>query len=92
MICEFCKSENPDGSVYCKECGKRIDGKVPCPVCGQYTLKGEYCGICGAPMDGKVTCKCGTIYKGKYCPNCGMPAPVYKNVSANAYNRATPPQ
>lgn len=34
MNCQFCNAENVDDAVFCKECGKRIDGKTVCPACG----------------------------------------------------------
>lgn len=48
MICSNCKTENPDGAVYCKNCGARTDGQKICPRCKQTTPEdGAYCVHCG---------------------------------------------
>lgn len=73
MECKFCQSVNSDDAVYCKKCGKRLDGKRNCPSCGSVIEDDSvYCNVCGARVDGKVVCKkCGTAYEGAYCPQCG---------------------
>lgn len=67
MECKFCSTENSDNAVYCKNCGKRLDGKIVCPLCGKTTDAGAYCEMCGARIDGKVVCECGAIVEGNYC-------------------------
>lgn len=74
MNCQFCNAENADDAVFCKECGKRIDGKTICPACGQTTEIGTYCNRCGASLEGKTRCSCGTVFKGDFCPSCEKPA------------------
>lgn len=49
MICKNCETENPENAVYCKNCGKRLDGKQICPSCGKEN-----------PGDAKVCTMCGT--------------------------------
>ena len=73
MNCKFCETENPDSAVYCKQCGKRIDGNTVCPVCHKLTPDDAvFCTECGARLDGKNVCKeCGTLYEGRFCPACG---------------------
>lgn len=73
MNCKFCGVENPENAVFCKDCGKRIDGLTVCPSCGALTPEGgTFCTNCGIRLDGKTACTvCGTVYEGKYCPNCG---------------------
>ena len=73
MICNYCSQENPDNSVFCKNCGKRIDGKKVCPRCKALVDDtAVFCNMCGARMDGKTVCaKCGTAYEGNFCPDCG---------------------
>lgn len=76
MDCQFCGTENPENAVYCKNCGKRIDGLTVCPVCNNLVpADGTYCTNCGARLDGKQVCeKCGNVYEGHFCPSCGTEA------------------
>ena len=46
MKCVFCGTDNPDGALFCKKCGKRQDGMATCPSCGKD--KGRSCGRRGA--------------------------------------------
>lgn len=73
MNCKFCETKNPDSAVYCKQCGKRIDGNAVCPVCHKLTPDDAvFCTECGARLDGKNVCEeCGTLYEGRFCPACG---------------------
>lgn len=49
MICKNCEADNPDGAVYCKNCGMRFDGKRVCPSCGKETpADGKFCIFCGS--------------------------------------------
>ena len=51
MECRFCKTANPDEAVFCKKCGKRLDGTVICPNCGkQISVDDEFCMFCGANL------------------------------------------
>lgn len=51
MECRFCKTVNPDEAVFCKKCGKRLDGTTACPNCGkQISVDDEFCMFCGAAM------------------------------------------
>lgn len=88
MECKFCSTENSDNAVYCKNCGKRLDGKIVCPSCGKTTDAGAYCEMCGARIDGKVVCECGAIVEGNYCLQCGRPSPKIKFKPATAKQRA----
>ena len=33
MECKKCSAVNPEEAVFCRNCGKRLDGKVSCPAC-----------------------------------------------------------
>ena len=88
MECKFCSTENSDNAVYCKNCGKRLDGKIVCPSCGKTTDAGAYCEMCGARIDGKLVCECGAIVEGNYCLQCGRPSPKIKFKPADARQRA----
>lgn len=49
MNCKYCETENPEGSVYCLHCGKRLDGKIFCPSCKSLCPEEAlYCNACGA--------------------------------------------
>lgn len=79
MICKKCNAiVSEEGAVYCHECGARLDGKKPCPSCGQFVDETHvYCEYCGARTDGKVACpSCGTYQEGAFCVNCGTPLTV----------------
>ena len=74
MICEKCQTIVPEeNAVYCSTCGARLDGKKPCPSCGEYIEETyTYCVYCGARADGKTACPaCGTYHAGAFCPDCG---------------------
>ena len=32
MECKKCSAVNPEEAVFCRNCGKRLDGKVSCPA------------------------------------------------------------
>lgn len=54
MKCPFCNTENVEGAVYCKHCGKPLSqGGVVCPSC-QSTCPpiARFCFKCGAQLNG----------------------------------------
>lgn len=46
MICKNCGANNPDGKLFCSECGARLDDAKVCPNCGAVT-NGKFCPDCG---------------------------------------------
>ena len=51
MNCPSCGTENPDGSLFCKQCGRRLSETVTCPVCGELSpADGNFCIRCGARL------------------------------------------
>ena len=51
MTCPVCRSENPAGAKFCKECGSRL--AAACPSCGSPTLPdAKFCGECGTVLGG----------------------------------------
>lgn len=51
MDCKFCGTENPDSAVFCKHCGKPMNGMFVCPVCGkQSPADGAFCIYCGSRL------------------------------------------
>ena len=49
MNCSDCGAENPENAVFCKNCGRRLDGMAVCPACGALTpADGAFCVRCGA--------------------------------------------
>lgn len=48
MTCYHCNTENPENAVYCKNCGRRLDGMAVCAYCGKTTPQdGDFCIHCG---------------------------------------------
>ena len=51
IICSNCKNENPDGSLFCDECGTKLEIYVNCPNCGKSLPAGKkFCSACGTRM------------------------------------------
>jgi len=51
VICSVCRSENPVGAKFCKDCGTRL--AAACPSCGSPTLPdAKFCGECGTVLGG----------------------------------------
>ena len=51
MKCFYCGSETNANGIYCKKCGKRVDGLVECPTCHKLTPYGNFCVNCGAKLE-----------------------------------------
>lgn len=48
MLCKNCGAENPEGAVYCHNCGSRMDGMRACLSCGSLMSPDyEFCTACG---------------------------------------------
>ncbi|MBQ8196951.1 MAG: zinc ribbon domain-containing protein [Clostridia bacterium] len=73
MICKKCNAQIDDGSIFCCECGGRVDGKKTCQFCNALISENAiYCNKCGKRLDGKKICsKCGAEMKGAFCSICG---------------------
>ena len=55
MNCPFCGTANPDDSVFCKKCGRKMSGTVTCPACGATSpADGDFCTRCGARLNAPV--------------------------------------
>ena len=50
--CFYCKAVNAEGSVFCEECGKKIEKpREYCDACGTMNYPGQkYCGQCGTKL------------------------------------------
>ena len=49
MACPVCRSENPAGAKFCKDCGTRLS--AACPSCGSSTLPdAKFCSECGTVL------------------------------------------
>ncbi|MFL5673516.1 MAG: adenylate/guanylate cyclase domain-containing protein [Chloroflexota bacterium] len=49
MACPVCRSENPVGAKFCKDCGTRL--MAACPTCGSPTLPdAKFCSECGSVL------------------------------------------
>lgn len=56
MNCKSCGRENAENAVFCKYCGKRMDGMKLCPNCkNQIDEDSDFCIHCGAKADGSYT-------------------------------------
>lgn len=75
MKCDKCGNEVATGSLFCDNCGNRLEKKkssVVCPVCGKENKEGSvFCGECGrklpvvpAMCPDEDSCE-------KICPECG---------------------
>ena len=55
MLCNYCDTPNPEGAVYCKHCGRRLDGMALCSFCGSLTpADGDFCVRCGSNRNAPV--------------------------------------
>lgn len=55
MLCNYCDTPNPEGAMYCKHCGRRLDGMALCSFCGKLTpADGDFCVNCGANRNAPV--------------------------------------
>ncbi len=55
MQCIYCDAENPENAVFCKKCGRRLDGMALCGACGKLTPSdGEFCVHCGSNRNAPV--------------------------------------
>lgn len=85
LKCGRCGAACDEGSLYCPECGERLDGRhcsycgaelTPtceiCPKCGKPT-DAQHCSFCGAPFesDEPFCSECGSPRGGIVCPDCG---------------------
>lgn len=82
--CPSCKTRNPKGQKFCKECGSKLGKTCPhcgasmdaeakfCTECGNSTTVSKVCVSCGAPLaEGQKFCpSCGAKQE-KLCPQCG---------------------
>lgn len=52
MKCQNCGAELQDGSLFCRECGCRVETKRFCRDCGkQVDINAKFCSYCGALVD-----------------------------------------
>ena len=56
MQCPKCQTENPDGSIFCRECGSKFQHS--CEQCGKAILPGDkFCNACGHNLQAAITTK-----------------------------------
>ncbi|NVM26305.1 MAG: zinc ribbon domain-containing protein [Desulfobacterales bacterium] len=49
MKCPNCQHENPEDSIFCNECGKKLE--LVCPECGKANQPGsKFCNKCGQDL------------------------------------------
>lgn len=71
--CEYCGSNNREGTRYCKQCGKPLpqniasEGLTHCPKCAALLRPGaRFCRLCGAALMASASVT-------RLCPRCGQP-------------------
>ena len=48
MKCPKCQFENPDDSLFCRECGSSFEVEITCPKCNAiHPLGSKFCNKCG---------------------------------------------
>ena len=53
MKCEKCGHENTNGSLFCENCGAKLQIEKKCPSCGQVVSDtARFCQYCGANFAG----------------------------------------
>ena len=56
MQCPKCQTENPDGSIFCRECGSKFQHS--CEQCGKAILPDDkFCNACGHNLQATITTK-----------------------------------
>jgi class 3 adenylate cyclase/tetratricopeptide (TPR) repeat protein len=51
--CLKCQAENPQGNIFCRECGSKL--LLSCPQCDtEVSLGDKYCGKCGQKLDESI--------------------------------------
>ncbi|UCC17470.1 MAG: protein kinase, partial [Dehalococcoidales bacterium] len=51
MKCPHCQADNPEGSEFCRKCGKSLKVEITCPQCGHENLPDSvFCNKCGQPL------------------------------------------
>jgi class 3 adenylate cyclase/tetratricopeptide (TPR) repeat protein len=56
MHCPKCQIENPDGSIFCRECGCKF--QYSCPQCGKAILPDDkFCNTCGHDLKATIKAK-----------------------------------
>lgn len=51
MICQNCKSEQPDGSLFCSQCGTKLEIQRFCPQCNaKVAPNARFCSQCGCNL------------------------------------------
>ena len=77
MICPKCGERIPDDSVFCQECGYKLesDRKKRCEICGTYNdWDAMFCERCGQPLEDEEpeTAEKGNRIQGKTIVLCGI--------------------
>ncbi len=53
--CTNCNQENPDGSKFCSNCGKKLEVFITCSSCGgQIAYGSSFCPFCGKNLKGQA--------------------------------------
>ena len=56
MKCPKCSFENKAGSIFCNECGSKLE--IPCPSCGKVNQPGsKFCNKCGQNLQADLETK-----------------------------------
>ena len=74
VVCPKCKTRNPKGQNFCKQCGEKLTKS--CPKCGAVIVDqdSKFCHQCGSAVDAAPVCvSCGSALAegAMFCSKCG---------------------
>lgn len=88
MICPNCKREVSDSSMFCPDCGTKIERETLCPACGKPVFRqATFCQWCGNPLQASRQERRQPPVA--HCATCGKPVPPGETVCADCRGKET---